>query len=139
MSTRHNRLRAIAEGLQVAAALCALAAMWIVFGPAMRSALGDRLAPAAVSRAHDVGISLPGHRNVSAERVVLVVDSTPAGAQVQVDGERHGRTPAIVELSCEHATWQVRVVKEGFGPWSKKVDCHTHAEVKIHAELVRLR
>jgi tRNA A-37 threonylcarbamoyl transferase component Bud32 len=52
--------------------------------------------------------------------VFLQVDSKPSGAEVYVDGELRGETPAKVEVS--RATHRLRLKKPGHKEWEKPVD-----------------
>ena len=60
------------------------------------------------------------------------ISSTPAGADIQVDGAFVGATPSDVDLTC---CWHdVTIIKQGRKPWTRRVR-FTGEDVKITAHL----
>jgi len=63
----------------------------------------------------------------------LVVDSTPAGAEVEIDGNLVGRTP--LTAAVVPGNHLISVKKKGFTDWSKTLEVTSEA-VRVNAELV---
>jgi len=60
------------------------------------------------------------------------ISSTPAGADIQVDGAFVGATPSDIDLTC---CWHdVTIIKQGRKPWTRRVR-FTGEDVKITAHL----
>jgi uncharacterized protein (TIGR03118 family) len=60
------------------------------------------------------------------------ISSTPAGADIQVDGAYVGATPSDIDLTC---CWHdVTIIKPGLRPWTRRVR-DTGRQVNIHADL----
>jgi uncharacterized protein (TIGR03118 family) len=60
------------------------------------------------------------------------ISSTPAGADIQVDGAYVGATPTDIDLTC---CWHdVTIIKPGLRPWTRRVR-NTGRQVNIHADL----
>lgn len=62
----------------------------------------------------------------------LMIDSTPAGADIEVDGNFVGNTPSTVTLAT--GNHQVAVKKKGFADWTKVLNI-TGGSVHLTAEL----
>ena len=62
----------------------------------------------------------------------LAIDSTPAGADIEIDGGFVGNTPST--LSLTPGSHQVSVKKKGFTPWTKTLNV-TGGTVHLNAEL----
>jgi len=62
----------------------------------------------------------------------LAVDSTPAGADIEIDGAFVGNTPST--LSVAPGNHQVAVKKKGFAEWTKTLNV-TGGTVHLNAEL----
>ena len=62
----------------------------------------------------------------------LAIDSTPAGADIEIDGGFVGNTPST--LSLTPGSHQVSVTKKGFTPWTKTLNV-TGGTVHLNAEL----
>jgi len=74
-----------------------------------------------------------GKRSLKATGL-LVTSSEPSGAQVLVDGKVHSATPATINLSPGWYT--VRMVKEGFQAWEKRVRVQGEVVTKVDAFLL---
>jgi len=69
-----------------------------------------------------------------AETTVVEIVSTPAGADIELDGKFAGNTPStIVVSSAEH---EITVSKAGYRPWSR-VLTSTGGNVRVFAELTK--
>ena len=62
----------------------------------------------------------------------LVVDSSPPGADIEVDGNFVGNTPSTITV--KPGTHEVRVMKKGFADWVRKLGV-TGGNVHLSAEL----
>jgi PEGA domain len=62
----------------------------------------------------------------------LVVDSTPPGADIEVDGGFVGNTPSTVTLAT--GNHQIEVKKKGFADWTKMLNV-TSGSIHLNAEL----
>jgi hypothetical protein len=65
-------------------------------------------------------------------QVSLAIDSTPAGADIEIDGAFVGNTPST--LSITPGSHQVSVKKKGFTDWTKTLNV-TGGTVHLNAEL----
>ena len=63
----------------------------------------------------------------------LSVSSTPAGADIEVDGSFVGNTPS--DLSIAEGDHTVQIHKSGFKPWERKLKATAGSTVRINAEL----
>jgi len=77
-------------------------------------------------------------KDVSLERIPplmakLKMDSSPLGAELFVDGASKGVTPLMVDLSV--GAYTVRLLKEGFKPWEKKIPLN---EARLYSENISL-
>ena len=68
----------------------------------------------------------------SSPQTVLAVASTPAGADIEVDGNFMGNTPSSVNLTS--GSHQVVVKKKGFVDWNKTLNV-TGGSISLNAEL----
>jgi len=64
----------------------------------------------------------------------LIIESSPSGATVTVDGERAGTTPLTLDDAPRRAV-NVRVSKSGFSTHRSTASLDTEAEVRIRARL----
>ena len=62
----------------------------------------------------------------------LAIDSTPSGADVEVDGGFVGNTPSTVAVAL--GSHQITVKKKGFGDWTKTLNV-TGGNIHLNAEL----
>ena len=68
----------------------------------------------------------------SATDIHAHINSTPAGADIQVDGAYVGATPADIDLTC---CWHdVTIIEPGRNPWTRRLRI-TGGHVKIHVQL----
>jgi len=106
---------------------------------------------------HEVELRLPGYRSyrvtvnpkpgdrvqIFAQLVAevregtLVVDSSPSGAEVYVDGRLQGRTP--LRMSLEAGRHEVRVAAPGYGEYRAQVEVRPGESVRLTVELVPVR
>ena len=68
----------------------------------------------------------------SALQASLVVDSTPPGADIEIDGAFVGNTPSTVVVPL--GSHQIAVKKKGFGDWSRTLSV-TGGTIHLNAEL----
>jgi diacylglycerol kinase family enzyme len=62
----------------------------------------------------------------------LAISSTPAGADIEIDGNFVGSTPSTISVAA--GAHQVVLKKKGFKPWERKVTT-SNGQVNISAEL----
>jgi predicted lipid-binding transport protein (Tim44 family) len=72
-------------------------------------------------------------QNVSPASAKLQIDSTPPGADIEVDGSYLGSTPSDVQVTEGDHT--VVVKKPGFKNWERKLKTSAGSSVRISAEL----
>jgi hypothetical protein len=68
---------------------------------------------------------------ISADQAAMQVISTPAAADIEIDGKFVGGTPSTVGVSGEH---DVVVKKNGFAVWERKITISS-GHININAEL----
>jgi len=68
----------------------------------------------------------------SAAQVSVAIDSTPSGADIEIDGAFVGNTPSTVSVAP--GSHQIAVAKKGFTAWSKTLNV-TGGTVHLNAEL----
>jgi hypothetical protein len=64
---------------------------------------------------------------------ILLIESDPSGADIELDGKFVGNTPTTLRL--KPGDYTVLVKKDGFQPWSRKVGALPANELRITAEL----
>lgn len=69
---------------------------------------------------------------VVAEKAKISVSSTPAGADIEINGNFVGNTPSVVEVGAGKS--EVKVTKKGFAPWSRTLTV-TGGTITLNAEL----
>ena len=84
-------------------------------------------APKTAQQAPDQGAAPPAREQAS-----LTVDSTPPGADIEVDGAFVGNTPSTVTVAP--GSHQIAVKKKGFTDWTKTLNV-TGGTVHLDAEL----
>jgi hypothetical protein len=62
----------------------------------------------------------------------LIIDSTPPGADINVDGSFVGNTPSTVDVAP--GTHEITVKKQGFVDWTRKLSV-TGGDIHLNAEL----
>jgi formylglycine-generating enzyme required for sulfatase activity/serine/threonine protein kinase len=65
----------------------------------------------------------------------LKISSSPDGASIKVDGKRHGKTPAVIEMLPEGKK-NIVLEKENFEPWQGQVDIVPLETASLKAKLV---
>jgi hypothetical protein len=63
----------------------------------------------------------------------VIVSSSPTGANLTVDGELVGNTPAILKLAPGKHTLTVKM--SGYKDWSREVTVQSGSEVQLSANL----
>lgn len=58
----------------------------------------------------------------SSRKVKIRIDSTPQGADVEIDGMFYGNTP--LEFSFSEGVHEVRISLAGYEAWSKRVNIY---------------
>jgi len=72
-------------------------------------------------------------QNASSPSAKLQIDSTPPGADIEVDGNFVGNTPSEVQLTEGDHT--VNVKKAGFKNWERKMKTSAGSNIHVAAEL----
>ncbi len=128
--------------LQVIAALATLALSIVLVIPLVRLRLTGRapaLPPvhgALLAPLGDDGQLVP--QQGIGEAQLLLIESTPEGADVEIDGSPEGQTPASTQLHCpagQHA--QVIVRAAGYHPYQTKVPCSPGTIARLNPRLKR--
>jgi PEGA domain len=88
---------------------------------------GDSPADAAMSSS----IQSPGSQSAKVQ-----LESTPSGADIEVDGSFVGNTPSDLEMTSGEHT--VLVKKTGFRDWERKLRVNGGSNVHLNAELERM-
>ncbi len=68
----------------------------------------------------------------AAAQTSLIVESTPPGADIEVDGNFVGSTPSTIDVAP--GSHQITVKKKGFTDWTRKLDV-TGGNVHLNADL----
>jgi hypothetical protein len=68
----------------------------------------------------------------SVAQASLVIDSTPPGADIEVDGSFVGNTPSTIAVTP--GSHEISVKKKGFANWTRKLNA-TSGSVRLSAEL----
>ena len=77
--------------------------------------------------------SAPASPSVTASvQASLVIESTPPGADIEVDGNFVGNTPSTVSVSP--GTHQIAVKKKGYSTWDRKLNV-SGGSVRLNAEM----
>jgi hypothetical protein len=71
--------------------------------------------------------------------ITITVTSTPAGADVYIDGELRGRTPMRLELAQGSADVNVKVMRDGYLEQERTVTPEADAELAVALEKVQPR
>jgi CRISPR/Cas system-associated exonuclease Cas4 (RecB family) len=69
---------------------------------------------------------------VASAQPSLIIDSTPAGADIEIDGAFVGNTPSLVNVAA--GSHDIAVKKKGFADWTKKLSV-TGGSIHVSAEL----
>jgi hypothetical protein len=93
---------------------------------------GDTNVPVAASSPASGPPAASSPEAMKSADLTVAVSSTPAGAEIEVDGRFMGSTPSSIALAPgEHA---VVVRKPGFKPWERKLQL-TGGEIRLSADL----
>lgn len=77
----------------------------------------------------------PAAAPAAMEASPITVKSTPAGAEITVDGSYVGNTPSIIQLPTgEH---EIEIAKSGFKAWRRKITVRAGGQVTVDATLER--
>jgi hypothetical protein len=74
----------------------------------------------------------PGAAPANGGQITLSIDSTPPGAEIEVDGSFVGSTPSTVSVAL--GNHEITVKKKGYGSWTRKMNV-TGGNVYLDAEL----
>jgi hypothetical protein len=74
----------------------------------------------------------PVAATVAVPQAAISIDSTPAGADIEIDGAFVGNTPSTVNV--DPGSHKVAVKKTGFNDWSKTLNV-TGGTIHLNAEL----
>jgi len=85
--------------------------------------------PPAVAKSGRLQNASPGN----AEKVKCSFNSTPAGADITVDGSYVGNTPSEISLST--GTHRVQIAMPGFVAWKRELTITADSEVNVTASL----
>jgi hypothetical protein len=89
----------------------------------------DKPAPSAAPPA---AAAAPPQAQPAQQGAAVAVDSTPPGADIEVDGEFVGNTPSSVNVAP--GSHEITVKKKGFADWTRKLNV-TGGSVHLNAEL----
>ena len=125
------------KALKIGSGLCAIAVVALV---ATRSGLTE---PPQLSTQVYVAVAsepqLTGsvsETESEASGYILVIETTPDGAEVTVNGESKGATPSSLNLDCaEGATLSVLLRHPGFIPLKRPMSCKRDTMVVMRATL----
>lgn len=78
---------------------------------------------------------MPPHAPASPQTIIIRFISTPANAEVQVDGEYWGSTPTADLTRIQAGAHTILVKKLGFQPWERKITLALGDDRTINAEL----
>ena len=82
----------------------------------------------AIAAGHDA--------NVNSTSAKLQIDSTPPGADIEIDGSFVGNTPSEVQIA--EGDHMVVIRKVGFKTWERKIKSSTGSSVHVGAELEKV-
>lgn len=103
-----------------------IAADWAAHGAEL---LAAKVRPAATSTGTSVSVASPNSPTISAS---LAVQSTPAGADIEIDGNFVGNAPSTVSVAP--GSHQIVVKKKGFADWSRTLNV-TGGTISLNATL----
>jgi hypothetical protein len=106
----------------------AIARDWAEHGASIRAANGP-----AIQREVSGAPSVTATTIAATSTSKLQIDSTPTGADIEVDGSFVGNTPSDVQLT--EGDHEIVVKKSGFKNWERKMKISAGSNVHIGAEL----
>lgn len=124
--------------LRLGIAACISLAVFAIWIPAFRDALRGKPEQESSGRPAAVAASRPEIPAVQeiARGVAgfsLLVDSRPAGANVFVNSQYHGRTPSLMNLQCiPGQTLTIRIEKPGYEPYVHEDRCYAGRMIKVN-------
>ena len=132
----------VAAVLQVIAALATLGLSVVLVLPLLRLRLTGTLPEAPPVHATllvplgDEGQLVP--QQGGSEAQLLLIESSPDGADVEVDGSPEGQTPASTQLHCPKGA-QARVIvrASGYRPYQTQVPCAPGTIARLSPRLKR--
>lgn len=101
---------------------------WTAHGAALISAKMKSAATPSVSPADRNAPNVP----VAVHGAIVAIDSTPPGADIDVDGNFVGNTPSTVDVAP--GSHEITVKKQGFVDWTRKLSV-TGGNIHLNAEL----
>jgi hypothetical protein len=102
---------------------------WSSHSSEILAAKAKALAPPPAAAAAPVAV-MP--QTLPAAQASISVESTPAGADIEIDGAFVGNTPSTVNVTA--GSHDVAVKKKGFSDWTKKLNV-TGGSIHLSAEL----
>ncbi len=118
--------------------LAALALVIAVFYPAFHDAIDRRQLILPLGRDGRVGARGPSP--AADEAMYLLVNATPRGATVLIDGVAAGRTPLVTNLACAAGQQRrVEIRADGYQPEVTDVACRPGGRVDVSPALKRGR
>lgn len=102
---------------------------WALHGEELLAARGKSQSEPTPSTNAAAAPSVPVQ---SVSQASLTVDSTPPGADIEVDGGFVGNTPSTVTITA--GSHEIAVTKKGFGTWTRKLTV-TGGSIHLSAEL----
>jgi hypothetical protein len=88
--------------------------------------------PSPPSPVNNQQLPSPSAVAVVVSQYPLVIESTPTGADIEVDGDFVGNTPSTIALTL--GSHSVTIKKKGFADWTRKINL-TGGQVHVSAEL----
>lgn len=73
----------------------------------------------------------------SSSSASLSITSTPAGADIELDGKHIGNAPSTVKV--QPGSHGITMRKSGYQPWGKTLDVQADASITVAAELVAVK
>ena len=127
----------LARGLSLLALLALLAAIvatfWDVSLELVHSTVQPWIAESLGVEADALGLPARPPRAV----MMLVVQSSPDGATVSVDGVERGTTPAVLDVECTTPTVRVVLERPGFARWTGETPCVAGTDERLLGRLRR--
>jgi len=102
---------------------------WAAHGAELLRAKAAALAPKAVSSSPPAAITPP---QAPANSASLSIESTPPGADIEIDGAFVGNTPSTIAVAL--GSHQIAVKKKGFTDWTRTMNV-TGGSIHLNAEL----
>jgi len=107
-----------------------IVAHWSAHGTAIIAARQKPVAPSETPTASVGQVALT--QAAPTPQGAIVVDSTPSGADIEVDGEFVGNTPSTITVAP--GSHQIAIKKKGFADWTRKMTV-SGGNIHVNAEL----